>query len=93
MGRKRRLWQIYFQCSNKQVLPDGIQFTNAYRDREYAQSNLDAKQLNNVGHYMWEDKDIPKPVYTVEGFYLVPEALYDEILKKHVEGDDTPPLK
>ena len=77
---------MYFQCADKQVLSKGIQFTNAYRDRAYAQSNLDSRQLNHPGRMMWEDKDIPKPVYTVEGFYLVPEALYDEILKKHVEG-------
>jgi hypothetical protein len=51
--------------------------TNAYQFREIAESTLE----NRKTHYIWDDKTKPVPVHKVEGFYLVHENLYDEILK------------
>lgn len=81
--KKYRFRKVYFQTSDNKVLSDGIQFTKAYRDKKYAQSNLDSRDF----HYMWEDKNIPVPVHRVEGFYLVHESLFNTILKPFAKDD------
>jgi hypothetical protein len=59
------------------------EFTNAYKNKEYAESNLESRTT----HMMWENKNIPLPKRTVEGFYLVHESLFDEILKKYTDQE------
>ena len=84
---KYKFRKMYFICQDKKVIDPNIEFTNAYQHREYA-DNVCSDANKRKTHFLWEDKTKPIPVRSVEGFYLVPEKLYDEILRKHVEGDD-----
>lgn len=81
--KKYSFRKMYFQCADKKVIDPGIQFTNAYQYREPAVSNLETR----TSHYMWEDETKPLPIRTVEGFYLVHESLFDEILKPFAKED------
>lgn len=68
---------MFFQCTDKKVIEPNVSMTNAYQHKEAAESNL----ASRTSHWEWEDKTKPVPVNTVEGFYLVHESLYDEIIK------------
>jgi hypothetical protein len=78
-GKKYRFRKVYFQCADKKVMEPHHQFTNAYQYKEHALKNFEARET----HMLWEDKSKPLPKRSVEGFYLVHESLFDEILKKH----------
>ena len=86
MGKKYRFRKMYFLCQNKKVISPNVSFTNAYQFKEYAEQILNEKVVRDY-HYMFEDSSIPLPKETVEGFYLVPEALFELILKDWVEKD------
>lgn len=81
MQKRYRFRKMYFHCNDKKVISEEHQFTNAYRTEEYAKATLDTRDFR----FIHEDQSKPMPVQTVEAFYLVPEALYDEILKKYTE--------
>ncbi|WP_244214370.1 hypothetical protein [Pedobacter jejuensis] len=70
---------MFFQCTNKKVIEANVRMTNAYQHREDAEQNIFDRAIRKE----WEPKDKPVPVETVEGFYLVHESLFEEILKKH----------
>ena len=74
---------MYFLCRDKKIIEPNIQFTNAYQYKEYADKIL--IQETRTYKYLWENE--PSAVKTIEGFYLVPERLFDEILKDHVKED------
>jgi hypothetical protein len=82
-SKKYKFRKLYFQCTNKRINIDEFEFTQAYKRREYAQSNLDSKKRDT--RYEWEKDKSPLPAQTVEAFYLVPAALYDQVLKQWVE--------
>lgn len=79
MPKKRRFRKLYFICTDNIVIGPQFEFTPAFPRKAYA-DNLCVQQEN---HFIWEDKSKPVPVKTVEGFYLVHESLYNEILKDH----------
>lgn len=76
-------------CNNNQVIDDNVEMVNAYRCRAYADKITLARREKDLYPLLWE-KGIEKPIRTTEGFYLVHESLFDEILKpftlKVVEG-------
>jgi hypothetical protein len=77
---------MYFVCENKRVIEANIHMTQAYQFKKTADEvcrERNARQGST--HREWDDKTKPVPVHSVQGFYLVPEALYDEILKRWVE--------
>lgn len=80
---KYKFRKMYFVCKNKQVISANVQSTNAYQSKEHAE--VIRQQWQPASRMEWMSKDEPLPKYTVEGFYLVPEALYNEILKEHTE--------
>ena len=52
---------------------------NAYRIKENARSVVSYRNT----HMIWDDKTKPVPVEKVEGFYLVHESLFEEVLEKY----------
>ena len=82
---KYRFRKMYFICENKQVIKDNVLMTNAYRKRETAEQVCKDQDAYNSREKLWM-KDKPEIVRSVEGFYLVPEALYEEVLRRFVEG-------
>lgn len=80
MSKKYRFRKMYFVCKDKKVIEPEIQAVNAYQNQENAAAI--ARQTDRT-HYMWLAKDWTPPIVTVEGFYLVPEALFNAILKDH----------
>lgn len=69
---------MFFRCIDNKVIPDNVAMVHIYKRKEDAETVV--KQRNT--HMIWEDKTKPVPVEKVEGFFLVHESLYDEILKK-----------
>jgi len=79
--------KMFFICENKRVIQPNVLMTNAYQLKKTADNVCETRNLQQGGeHKLWQDKSKPVPVHTVEGFYLVPEALYEEVLRKWVEG-------
>lgn len=74
--------KMYFICENKRVISPNVGRTNAYQFKETADSVLESQKRSF--QYLWENSN-PTKVNSVEGFYLVPEALYEEVLKKWME--------
>ncbi|ADY51460.1 hypothetical protein Pedsa_0888 [Pseudopedobacter saltans DSM 12145] len=81
MEKKYRFRKIYFQCEDNRVINPSYQFTTAFQHREYAEKNLKDSTRSHL--YIWEDQNKPIPKRSVEGFYLVHESLFEEILKKY----------
>ncbi|MFD2163689.1 hypothetical protein ACFSJU_14865 [Paradesertivirga mongoliensis] len=77
---KYKFRKMYFVCKDKQVISPDVQMTNAYQSKDTADAVC--KQQQRDYKYLWETAISKK---TVEGFYLVPEALFEEVLKKWVE--------
>ncbi|WP_295672222.1 hypothetical protein [uncultured Mucilaginibacter sp.] len=71
--------KVYFICTNKQVIEPAIKSAVAYKNKDYADILLDQRDKSVK---MWDVNKPPK-TYSVEGFYLVHERLFDELLKEH----------
>lgn len=80
---KYRFRKMYFVCEDKKVINPNVHMTQAYQYKGTADQVC--KERERRTHKEWEDKTNPVPVETVEGFYLVHESLFEEILKKYVE--------
>ncbi|SFW15697.1 hypothetical protein [Chitinophaga sancti] len=76
--KKYRFRKMYFICDNNQVIAANIAMTCAYQFKD------DAVQIakQRTGHFIWENQSEPVPLRKVEGFFLVHETLFDEILKQ-----------
>lgn len=70
---------MFFVCEDKKVISPNVHMTQAYQFKTTADQVANERQRDRVK--LWENQSKPVPKQTVEGFYLVPEALYDEILK------------
>ena len=77
---------MYFQCTNNRVIEEQYEMTNAFRRREYIEGILKANDMGENHRYLWEKNTI-KPKESVEGFYLVHESLFEEVLSQYVKGD------
>ena len=63
-------------------MEEEFEMTNVFRRREYALSIAKGQQERENTKYLWEkDKTVRK--VSTEGFYLVHESLFDELLKDH----------
>ncbi|SDG68030.1 hypothetical protein SAMN05421827_109138 [Pedobacter terrae] len=78
---KYKFRKMFFICRDKKVIAPNVGMTQAYQLRETAEQVC----KDRTTHMIWEDQSKPIPKESVEGFYLVPEALYNEILKSHVD--------
>lgn len=76
---KYRFRKMYFICENNKVIEPNVGATNAY---QYKKTVDDILKQRDTTVKMWDVGKPPK-VYKVEGFYLVHESLFDEILKEH----------
>jgi hypothetical protein len=82
--KKYKFRKMFFICDDRKVIDSNVHSITIYQYKEYADTILKEKgQREN--HKMWDDKTKPLPIKTVEGFYLVPEKLFDEILKDWVK--------
>lgn len=79
MPKKHRFRKMYFVCTDNRVISDNVLMTNVYQRKNDTEKI--AKQRDT--HWMWEDETKPIAREHVEGFYLVHESLYDELLKEH----------
>ena len=70
---------MYFICENKRVITPEVHATTTYQYKTVADEVLANKDKSVK---MWEINNPPK-FYSVEGFYLVHESLFEEILKEH----------
>lgn len=86
MFKKYRFRKLYFVVADKKVIDDDVAMTRAYKKREYAEESVQSRQT----HHEWEDKTKPVPVMKAEGFYLVHESLYEQIIKQHDLDADKP---
>lgn len=82
MSGKYRFRKMFFICYDNRVIADEYEFTNAYKRKEYVDKIAHVKQEDIKYPKLWE-KDKHKPKVSVEGFYLVHESLFDELLSKH----------
>jgi hypothetical protein len=82
---KYRFRKMYFICDDKKIISPNVLMTHAYQFKKTA--DVVCQERQRPTPMEWEDKGKPVPKVTVEGFYLVPEAVYDEVLKKWVEKD------
>jgi hypothetical protein len=71
--------RLYFICENKRVIEPNVHATTAHQYRDKAENTLAQK---DTAVKMW-DVNKPPRIYTVEGFYLVHESLFDTLLKEH----------
>lgn len=71
--------KMYFICENKRVIALNVETTTAHQHKDKALRILAQK---DTAVKMW-DVNKPPRVYTVEGFYLVHESLFDALLKEH----------
>ncbi|WP_256013147.1 hypothetical protein [Desertivirga xinjiangensis] len=86
MPKKYRFRKMFFVCEDKKVISPDTHMTSAYQFKSTA-DQVCSDRTKRTTHFEWEDKTKPVRVSTVEGFYLVHESFYDEVLKKYVEGD------
>ncbi|WP_285055162.1 hypothetical protein [Pedobacter ginsengisoli] len=84
MPKKYHFRKMHFICTDNRVIEPEHEFVPAFQYRKYAETIRVQQQPS--GRYEWEDKNKPIPKKTVEGFYLVHESLYEEILKAHDAG-------
>jgi hypothetical protein len=70
---------MYFICENKRVITPEVHATTVYQYKTAADGALASK---DTAVKMWHVGKPPK-VYTVEGFYLVHESLFEKLLKEH----------
>lgn len=73
---------MFFNCYDKIVIEECYEMTNAYRRREYAEVISKGMIERENNPCLWEKDKAPRKVST-EGFYLVHESLFDELLKEH----------
>ena len=76
---KYRFRKMYFICKNKRVIESNVWSTDAYQGKHHAESIMEQKDKTV---YMWMEND-PPIEYSVEGFYLVHESLFEAILKEY----------
>jgi len=74
---KYRFRKMYFICENKRVIKPELQSTVAYQKKEQAETILSQTDKTIK---LWDVSNAPKQ-YSVEGFYLVHESLFEEVLK------------
>ena len=72
--RKFRFRKMYFICENKQVIKPELHRVHAFQHKKHADEIL-AQMDKSVKNW-----HVGKPpiTYSVEGFYLVHESLFDE---------------
>jgi len=78
---KHRFRKMYFICENKKVIQPEVWATSAHQYKDKAQAVLD--QIDKTPK-LW-NVNKPPVHYSLEGFYLVHESLFDEILKEHTK--------
>jgi len=72
--RKFRFRKMYFICENKQVIEPNVHMTNAYQYKHIADTVLSQWDTEPK---LW-DAGKPPIKYSVEGFYLVHESLFEQ---------------
>lgn len=86
--KKYRFRKMYFICQNMKVIAPNVQATNAYQKKELADKILQQSLAREPEDAYW-NKGKPTPKKTVEGFYLVHESYFDEILKLWVKDESS----
>jgi hypothetical protein len=76
---KYRFRKMYFICENKRVVAPNVHTATAHQYKDKAGEILAQRP---PGTMLWNVNKPPK-VYTLEGFCLVHESLFDELLKEH----------
>ncbi|MBD1364425.1 hypothetical protein IDJ77_11455 [Mucilaginibacter sp. ZT4R22] len=81
MPKKYRFRKVYFVCRNNQV------YSSSARTEPSFLFKKDAEQLKKTHEdeykpYVINSPSFVPPPFTVEGFYLVHESLYNELLKQ-----------
>jgi hypothetical protein len=87
---KRKFRKVYFVCVNNHVFDSDYDMVNAYRTLDYAKTIAAQSQRNQMEKEKmeWNKNDKGKKLrFQAEGFYLVHESLFNEILKKYCEGN------
>ena len=87
--KKYRFRKLYFICENNQVINGIYEMVKAYRRKEYADSVRDGQERmaeDELSKY-WAKNEKPIRIKKVEGFYLVHESLFDELLKDHSKDE------
>lgn len=84
--KKRRFRKVYFIAVDNKLYPGDIEFAQAFRLRDIAVKMANHIRRENLlqSEKLWIKKE-PIHAYAVEGFYLVHESLFDEILKPFAE--------
>ncbi|MBD1364396.1 hypothetical protein IDJ77_11305 [Mucilaginibacter sp. ZT4R22] len=80
-GKKRRFRKVWFVCCDNSVMSE-YKCVNAFSTQEHAlqQEALRNRQEMDNATKMW-NQGKERRVHKAQGFYLVHESLFDEILK------------
>lgn len=80
MPKKYRFRKVYFICIDKQVIKPSDRVETFYKFRADAEAEAN-NQLSNYRPYQINNPSYKLPNIGAEGFFLVHESLYEEILK------------
>ena len=82
MGKKYRFRLVYFNCFDNRAIDEQYDITNVFTRREYAEKIAAGQRERENNPNMWDRHRRIRKV-TTEGFYLVHESLFDELLSEH----------
>lgn len=82
MAKKYRFRKVYFVCRDKEVVPANARDTIAYKWESDAVQDAE-NQTASYAPYADKNRFWKAPDFTVQGFYLVHESLYDEVIEPH----------
>lgn len=82
MGKKYRFRLVFFNCFDNKAIDEQYEMTNTFTRRDYAESIARGQREREKNPNMWEKGRRVRKVST-EGFYLVHESLFNELLEKH----------
>ena len=78
--KKYTFRKMYFKVTDDRVIADNVWSIDAYQRRDDAIRSW--SDYGKLTPYYWEQGK-PLPKRSVEGFYLVHESLFEEILAKY----------
>lgn len=81
MAKKYRFRKVYFVCKDKEVLPANVRTETVFKWPNDAKAAQESIALD-IKSYKLNSPSWKEPRFTVEGFYLVHESLYDEVIEQ-----------
>jgi len=82
VSKKYRFRKVYFIVPDNSVFGKGYELVNCYRKEQHVKKIcVQQQRIANDEATKWWAKSQKIPILKVEGFYLVHESLFEEILE------------